>query len=111
MTENSKKQSIRVKKKSFERGPQQSAQRAYVSSQCCASAVRHSIQRDRFAKNKFLLHTDIARFFQFRQMRAQVSIRRTGLIPQPGELRIVDTGQQREDGQPQLAMDYGIEFR
>src|ERR1035437_3668159 len=89
---------------------EQLLQRLHILDERRASGFGHAVEGLRLAQDKLLFHRHVAGFFELSELRAQVAVRRAGLRAQPGKLRFLNSGKQREQGQAQLPVNHRIQL-
>src|ERR1035437_7814261 len=90
---------------------EQLLQRLHILDERRASGFGHAVEGLRLALHKLLFDRYVAGFFELGELRAQVAVRRAGLRAQPGKLRFLNSGKQREQGQAQFPVDDRIQLR
>src|ERR1035437_4722573 len=76
-----------------------------------AAGVGHAVEGLRLALHKLLFYRNVAGFFKLGELRAQVAVCRPGPGAQPGKLRFLNSGKQREQSQAQFPVDHRIQLR
>jgi hypothetical protein len=85
-------------------------QRLDVCGESVATSFRNAIDGLRLAQHELLLDGHVPGFLELEQLGAQVAVRGLGLSAEPSKLSLFHTAEQRKQGQPQPAVNHGIEL-